>query len=267
MLKQQENIFTKYVSEFGTVVITSVSGLGRISYFLSRFFYWIMKPPFRSKLLIEQLYFIGNKSLFIVCLSGIFTGMVLAYQTYFGFKLISVDSLVGPVVAISMARELAPVLTGLIVAGRAGSAMAAQIGTMKVTEQIDALEVMGIDSFQYLAVPRIIAGTISLPILSILFLLVGNMGGWFVGTTALMIDEALYFSKLGEFMFVEDIAQGVIKSLVFGFIISLVGTYFGFNVSKGAEGVGRGTNRAVVWGMISVLTVDYFLTSFLVKVL
>ena len=166
-----------------------------------------------------------------------------------------------------MARELAPVLTGLIVAGRAGSAMAAQIGTMKVTEQIDALEVMGIDSFQYLAVPRIIASTFSLPILSSIFLLIGNLGGWFVGTSALMIDEVLYFSKLGEFMFVEDIAQGIIKATVFGFIIGLIGCYFGFKVSNGAEGVGKGTNRAVVWGMIAVLTVDYFLTSFLVKVL
>jgi len=267
MIKEQGNFFYHYISDFGRFVLKTISGLGKFSNFSSKFFYWLVKPPLRYKLLIEQLYFIGNKSLFIVCLAGIFTGMVLAYQTYFGFKLISVDSLVGPVVAISMARELAPVLTGLIVAGRAGSAMAAQIGTMKVTEQIDALEVMGIDSFQYLAVPRIIAGTLSLPILSIIFLLIGNLGGWFVGTSALMIDEALYFSKLGEFMFIEDIIQGVIKSFVFGFIISLVGTYFGFNVSKGAEGVGKGTNRAVVWGMISVLTVDYFLTSLLVKIL
>ena len=148
---ERETTLKNLVSDFGRFIIESVNGLGRITNFISKFFYWIMKPPFRVRLLFEQLYFIGNKSLFIVCLSGIFTGMVLAYQTYFGFKLISVDSLVGPVVAITMARELAPVLTGLIVAGRAGSAMAAQIGTMKVTEQIDALEVMGIDSFQYLA--------------------------------------------------------------------------------------------------------------------
>ena len=193
--------------------------------------------------------------------------MVLAYQTYFGFKLINVDSLVGPVVALSMARELAPVLSGLIVSGRAGGAMAAQIGTMKVTEQIDALEVMGINSFQFLAVPRIIAGTIALPMLSILFLLVGNIGGWVVGTQALMIDEALFFSKLGEFMFMEDVYQGLIKSFFFGFFISLIGTYFGFNVRKGAEGVGRGTNLAVVWGMIIVLIMDYILTSLLVKIL
>ena len=166
-----------------------------------------------------------------------------------------------------MARELAPVLTGLIVSGRAGGAMAAQIGTMKVTEQIDALEVMGINSFQYLAVPRIIAGTISLPLLSILFLLVGNIGGWFVGTQALMIDEAIFFSKLSEFMFMADMYQGLIKATFFGFFISVIGTYFGFSVSKGAEGVGRGTNLSVVWGMITVLITDYLLTSILVKIL
>ena len=150
-MKEQGSAANNYVTDLGRFVINSVSGLGKISQFFSRFVYWFFKPPIRYRLIFEQLYFIGNKSLFIVCLSGSFTGMVLAYQTYFGFKLISVDSLVGQVVAISMARELAPVLTGLIVAGRAGSAMAAQIGTMKVTEQIDALEVMGIDSFQYLA--------------------------------------------------------------------------------------------------------------------
>tara|TARA_B100000925_G_C22010950_1_gene476451 strand:+ start:2588 stop:3238 length:651 start_codon:yes stop_codon:yes gene_type:complete len=216
---------------------------------------------------MEQLYFIGNKSVFIILLSGGFTGMVLAYQTYFGFKLINIDSLVGPVVALSMARELAPVLAGLIVSGRAGGAMAAQIGTMKVTEQIDALEVMGINSFQYLAVPRIIAGTIALPLLSILFLLIGNIGGWIVGTKALLIDESLFFAKLSDFMFMADIYQGLIKATFFGFFISLIGTYFGFNVSKGAEGVGRGTNLAVVWGMIVVLISDYILTSILVKIL
>ncbi|MAW07758.1 MAG: ABC transporter permease [Halobacteriovoraceae bacterium] len=251
----------------GKQTISIFSGVGSITLFLYKFFYWFIKPPFRIKLIMDQLYFIGNKSVFIIVLSGVFTGMVLAYQTYFGFKLINVDSLVGPVVALSMARELAPVLTGLIVSGRAGGAMAAQIGTMKVTEQIDALEVMGINSFQYLAVPRIIAGTISLPLLSILFLLVGNIGGWFVGTQALMIDEAIFFSKLSEFMFMADLYQGLIKATFFGFFISVIGTYFGFSVSKGAEGVGRGTNLSVVWGMITVLITDYLLTSILVKIL
>ena len=260
-------IFKKFVERLGASVLDNIHGLGRISVFMTEFFYWAFKPPFRLKLLLQQFYFIGNKSVFIILLAGSFTGMVMAYQTYFGFKLINVDTLVGPVVALTLAKELAPVLAGLIVAGRAGAAMAAQIGTMKVTEQIDALEVMGVNSVQYLAVPRVIAATFSMPMLTIAFMFIGNFGSYVVGTKALSIDEALYFSKLSEFMFIEDIYQGLIKSFVFGFVISIIGTYFGFEVSKGAEGVGRGTNLAVVWGMISVLVLDYFLTSFLVEIL
>ena len=253
--------------KLGASVIEIVQGVGNISIFGMRSFYWAVRKPYRLHLLFEQIEFVGNKSVFIIFLAGSFTGMVMAYQTYFGFKLISVDSLVGPVVAVSLAKELAPVLTGLIVAGRAGAAMAAQIGSMKVTEQIDALEVMGINSIQYLAVPRIIAGTIALPMLNALFLFIGNVGAWIVGTGALMIDESMFYSKLGDFMYMEDIYQGTIKAVFFGFIISVIGTYFGFTVQKGAEGVGRNTNLAVVWGMISVLILDYFLTSFLVRIL
>lgn len=267
MLQELLSKPTKWTEQLGASIIEALAGLGRFVDYSMKFFYWLVKPPFRIRLIFEQLYFIGNKSLFIIFLAGSFTGMVMAYQTYFGFQLISVDSLVGPVTAISLSKELAPVLSGLIVAGRAGAAMAAQIGTMKVTEQVDALEVMGINSIQYLAVPRIIATTLSLPMLNIIFLLVGTVGAYIVGTKALMIDEALFYSKLGEFMYVQDLFQGIIKAFVFGFIISTIGTYFGFQVSKGAEGVGKGTNLAVVWGMISVLIIDYFLTSFLVQVL
>lgn len=257
----------KLVEKLGSTLIDGLSGLGRVIHFSLRFFYWVPKKPFRLKELVYQLYDIGNKSIFIIGLSGAFTGMVMAYQTYFGFRLISVDSLVGPVVALSLAKELAPVLSGLIVAGRSGSAMAAQIGSMKVTEQIDALEVMGISSFQYLAVPRIIAASLCLPMLSAIFLFIGNIGSYFVGTNALLIDGTIYFSKLGKWMFVEDIGQGLIKAFFFGFIISIIGTYFGFQVKNGAAGVGKATNQAVVWGMISVLLLDYILTSFLVQIM
>ena len=255
------------ISELGRTLLEMVDGLGSITLFAGRSFYWMVRPPFRFHLLWEQLYSIGNKSMTIILLAGLFTGMVFCTQTYFGFKLINVDSLVGAIVAISLAKELAPVLTGLIVAGRAGSAMAAQIGSMKVTEQIDALEVMGINSIQYLAVPRIVAATFAVPMLSIVFLFIGNVGAYAVGTTTLMIDDAMFFSKLSEFMGVENIAEGVIKATVFGFVIAVIGTYFGFQVEKGAVGVGRGTNQAVVWGMVSVLVLDYFLTTFLVKIL
>ncbi len=266
-MENVKKILTTQITELGAAVLASISGFGLIIQFCFKFFYWTFQKPFRLKLITEQLFFIGNKSITIIVLSGVFTGMVMATQTYFGFKLINVDSLVGVIVALSLAKELAPVLTGLIVAGRAGSAMAAQIGSMKVTEQIDALEVMGINGIQYLAVPRIIASTVALPMLSVVFLFVGNVGSFVVGTKSLMIDESMFFSKLGEFMFVADIAQGVIKACVFGFVIALIGTYFGFQVEKGAVGVGRGTNLAVVWGMISVLILDYFLTIILVKIL
>lgn len=255
------------ISDLGRTVIEAVDGLGRFTLFISRFFYWLVRPPFRWKLFFEQFYFIGNKSIFIILLTGVFTGMVFATQTYLGFQLINVDSLVGAIVAISLAKELAPVLTGLIVAGRAGSAMAAQIGSMKVTEQIDALEVMGINGIQYLAVPRILAATFSVPMLSILFLLIGNIGAYVVGTKVLMIDEAMFYSKLSDFMVIGDIVQGVIKATFFGFMIACIGTYFGFQVEKGAVGVGRGTNLAVIWGMVIVLILDYFLTLFLVQIL
>lgn len=259
--------FERKVSDIGAFVIENLKGLGKFSAFVGNFLYWLPKRPYRHYLLFEELYFIGNKSLFIVCLTGGFTGMVMAYQTYLGFTLISGDTLVGAITALAMAKEMAPVLTGLIVAGRAGAAMAAQIGSMKVTEQVDALEVMGISSYQYLAVPRIIAGTIALPLLSAIFLLVGNLGSWFVGVKVLNIDPQVYFSKISLFLQVNDVVQGLIKATVFGFIISIIGTYQGFSVEGGAEGVGKGTNMAVVWGMVMVLVVDYFLTSFLVHIL
>lgn len=267
VINRIKNYFKNQIQDLGHTLLEMVDGLGMITLFGGRSFYWMVRRPFRIHLLFEQLYSIGNKSMTIILLAGLFTGMVFCTQTYFGFKLINVDSLVGAIVAISLAKELAPVLTGLIVAGRAGSAMAAQIGSMKVTEQIDALEVMGINSIQYLAVPRIVAATIALPMLSIVFLFIGNLGAYLIGTTTLMIDEAMFFSKLSEFMAIEDVAQGVIKATVFGFVIAVIGTYFGFQVEKGAVGVGRGTNLAVVWGMISVLVLDYFLTTFLVKIL
>lgn len=258
---------TSSIEAFGGKIIQTVNGLGTFSAFIGKVFYWMFKKPYRFKLLFEQLYFIGNKSLFIVCLTASFTGMVMAYQTYIGFKMISADSFIGPIVAISLAKELGPVLTGLIVAGRCGAAIAAQIGTMNVTEQVDALEVMGVNSIQYLAIPRIVAAVFALPMLSSVFLLVGNLGSWMIGTKVLSIDETLYFSKLSSFMYVQDIYEGLIKAFFFGFLISVIACYHGFQVKGGAEGVGKGTNMAVVWGMVIVLIVDFFLTSFLVKIL
>jgi phospholipid/cholesterol/gamma-HCH transport system permease protein len=255
------------VSAVGEGVINVLNGLGDFTNFTLQTLYWTFKPPYRLKLLFDQIYFIGNKSVFIIFLTSSFTGAVFAMQIYLGFKAINADSFIGPIVTIALAKELAPVLSGLVVAGRCGAAMAAQIGSMKVTEQIDALEVMGINSYQYLAVPRILGSMIGLPLLSAIFLLIGYWGSWLVGVKLLMIDEIIYTQKISDFMNLRMVAEGIIKATVFGYLIGIIGTYQGFNVQGGAEGVGKGTNMAVVWGMITVLVVDFFLTSFLAKIL
>lgn len=255
------------IENLGQSIIDTVNGLGEFTNFTLKTIYWTFKPPYRFVLLFDQIHFIGNKSVFIIFLTASFTGAVFAFQIYTGFKAINTDSFIGPLVAIAMAKELGPVLSGLVVAGRCGAAMAAQIGSMKVTEQIDALEVMGINSYQYLAVPRILGATIALPLLSGLFLAVGYGGSWLIGTKVLGIDPIMYTQKISDLMNLGMIAEGLIKATVFGYLIGIIGTYQGFNVTGGAEGVGRGTNMAVVWGMITVLVVDFFLTSFLVKIL
>lgn len=255
------------ITGLGDSVLILLNGLGEFTNFTVKTLYWTFKPPFRFKLLFDQLYFMGNKSVFIIFLTSIFTGAVFAFQIYLGFKAINADSFIGPIVTIALAKELAPVLSGLVVAGRCGAAMAAQIGSMKVTEQIDALEVMGINSYQYLAVPRILGAMFAMPLLSGLFLLIGYYGSWLIGVKVIQIDEILYTQKISDFMRLGMVAEGLIKATVFGYLIGVIGTYQGFKVTGGAEGVGKGTNMAVVWGMITVLVVDFFLTSFLAKIL
>ncbi len=256
-----------WITNLGQGILDIIAGLGDFTNFTLKTIFWTFKPPFRFKLLFDQLYFMGNKSVFIIFLTSVFTGAVFAFQIYLGFKAINADSFIGPIVTIALAKELAPVLSGLVVAGRCGAAMAAQIGSMKVTEQIDALEVMGINSYQYLAVPRILGAMLAMPLLSGIFLLIGYYGSWLIGVKVIMIDETLYTQKIGDFMSLSMVAEGLIKATVFGYLIGIIGTYQGFNVTGGAEGVGKGTNMAVVWGMITVLVVDFFLTSFLAKIL
>ena len=260
-------MFLSFLETLGGRVLSSFESLGNFVCFSFNIFYWSFKRPFRVHLIFKQFVFIGNKSLFIIMLTGVFSGMVMSYQTYSAFKIISADSLIGPLVAITLAKELAPVFTGLVVAGRAGAAMAANIASMQVTEQVDALEVMGINAIKYLAVPRIIASMIVLPMLSTIFQFVGNIGSWIIGVKVLKIDDAIYFSKVSEFMFIGDVYQGLIKAWFFGLIISMIGTYFGFTVEGGAEGVGKSTNLAVVWGMVMILISDFLLTSFLIGIL
>ncbi len=262
-----KNVFNKFFEIVGENVLSKLEGIGSFATHFFSIMYWTFKSPYRIKLFIDQLYFIGNKSLFIVALTSLFSGMVITYQTYIGMKVMGAYTLVGPIVVLTIAKELAPVFSAIIVTGRCGAAMAAEIGTMKVTEQIDALEVMGISSRQYLGVPRVWATMVALPLLNLVFLFVANVGSWFVGVELLGIEEAKYYAKLKEFVDFNVLLEGLIKAGVFGYIVGLIGTYHGFKVQGGAEGVGKGTNAAVVWGMIVILILDYFLTSLLVRLL
>lgn len=260
-------VINRPLEMLGSTVLDLTPSLGRLTIYMIHVFMWLIRPPLRLKLFFEQMVFMGNKSLFIIMLTSSFSGMVFAYQIYLGFTAFSVDSFVGPIVAIAVCKELAPVFTGLVVAGRCGAAMAAQLGSMVVTEQVDALEVMGVSSIQYLGVPRVVATVITMPMLAAIFMLIANTGSWVVGTQLLGIDEAMYFAKISDFMTVKMAIEGLIKSAIFGYMIAIIGTYQGFQVKGGAEGVGKATNQAVVWGMVTVLVMDFFLTAILAKVL
>lgn len=245
----------------GARVLSFLSELGEILLMLGRSMVWTFIPPFRLRNLIKQMEFIGVKSLFIVVLTGVFSGMVLALQSYHGFRKFGGESLMGGIVALSLAREMGPVMTALMVNARAGSAIAAELGTMRVTEQIDALEVMAINPIQYLVVPRIWAGVLMLPLLTAINILVGIIGGYFVGVVLLNINSGVFISKMTNMMELADLVQGMVKSIVFGLILTLIGCYKGYQTYGGAEGVGRATTEAVVISSVSILIGTYVITS------
>ncbi|MFH1060879.1 MAG: ABC transporter permease [Pseudomonadota bacterium] len=222
---------------------------------------WLLRPPWRLHLIFRQMEFVGIKSINVTVLTGAFTGAVFALQSYHGFSLFGAESLVGSTVALALTRELGPVLTCLMVTGRAGSAMAAELGTMRVTEQIDALYVMAVNPVQYLVLPRVVASVIMLPVLTIVADYVGIVGGYIVGVHMLGINSGIFVAKIIEYTELSDISMGLVKAGFFGLILSLVGCYKGFYTTGGAEGVGRATTEAVVLASVSILAADYVLTA------
>ncbi|MEW6672571.1 MAG: ABC transporter permease [Thermodesulfobacteriota bacterium] len=245
----------------GKPFVIMIEEFGRIMLLLLEAISWMMRPPFRFRIVFKQMEFVGVHSLTVVIITGAFTGMVLALQTYYGFRMFGGESLVGATVALSMTRELGPVITALMVTGRAGSAMAAEIGTMRVTEQIDALYTMSVNPIQFLIMPRIIAGILMLPVLTILSDFIGCVGGYFVGVKLLKINSGIFMARIVELVELEDIFNGLIKAACFGLILTLVGCYKGFFTSGGAEGVGRATTQSVVFSSVAILISDYFLTA------
>jgi phospholipid/cholesterol/gamma-HCH transport system permease protein len=244
----------------GATVVTFIIRLGQLSAFVAQSVYHCFTPPFYPKLLFKQVIEIGFYSLPVVGLTTIFAGMVIALQSYSGFAKLGAESVVASVVLISVTRELAPVLSALMVAGRVGAAMAAEIGTMRVTEQIDALTTLSTNPFKYLIAPRVIAGVIALPILVFIGDIIGIFGGYVVGVYKLDFNAANYVNAtLNELSYL-DIVPGLVKAAVFGFIVTLMGCYNGFKSKGGAQGVGEATTNAVVSASILILIFNYVIT-------
>jgi len=239
----------------------ALTGLGSIGSFFVQSVYLSLRRPFKMNYIFKQMEFIGVNSLLVVVITGIFTGMVLALQSSYGFRKFGAEGMVGAIVALSMTRELGPVLTSLMVTGRAGSAMTAELGTMRVTEQIDAITVMALNPIKYLVSPRVIASFLMLPVLTAISNFVGIIGGYLVGVKLLGINEGAFVNKIEKILGLEDIYNGLIKAAVFGVIMSVICCYKGFNTKGGAEGVGRATTEAVVASSLTILVSDYILTS------
>ena len=252
-----------WIDGVGRRVLHFLAEMGEVSLFFSQAILFVFRPPFRLRNLFKQMDSIGVGSIPVVLITAVFTGMVLALQSYHGFKRFNAEGLVGTVVALSMTRELGPVLTGLIVAGRAGAAIAAELGTMKVTEQIDALATLAVHPIQYLVTPRLIAGIVMLPVLTILSDLIGIIGGYVVSVTLLGANAGVYIRRTTQYLELEDVLGGLLKAAVFGGIIAGISCYKGFKADGGAEGVGRATTGAVVVSEMLILISNYYVTAFL----
>ncbi|MFQ5480450.1 MAG: MlaE family ABC transporter permease [Thermodesulfobacteriota bacterium] len=252
-----------YLERIGISAGKFIKGAGSMAIMLTMAARLAVTPPFKLKNIFKQMEFVGVQSLFVVILTGSFTGMVLALQGYNALNRFGAESLVGPTVALSMARELGPVLTGLMVTGRAGSAMATELGTMRVTEQIDAISTMAINPVKYLVVPRILAGILMFPLLTVVTSFVGVIGGYIIGVKMLGINPGVYIGRTIDFVNVEDLFSGLAKSVVFGLITTLVACYHGFYAKGGAEGVGKAATSSVVTASVMILIADYIVSSLL----
>jgi phospholipid/cholesterol/gamma-HCH transport system permease protein len=255
----------KFIEIFGKSILRFSEELGKILVLLYSSIRQIFKPPSEVRITIKQMLEIGIKSLPVVLITAVFTGMVFAHQTFTGFKRFGAEALVGTVVALSMTRELGPVLTALIVAGRAGAAMAAELGTMRVTEQIDALETLATNPVKYLVIPRLIACTFMLPSLTIIADMTGIIGGYFVTVGLFRASSIVYWKRTWDYLEISDIYNGLIKAAFFGASISLISCYRGFYTYGGAEGVGKATTGAVVLSSMTILISDYFLSAWLFR--
>ncbi len=248
------------LQKIGHFTLINLAKLGEIILFTATTLKHCFTPPFYPRLILKQFLHIGYFSLPVVGLTAIFSGAVLALQSYSGFSRFNAESTIATVVVLSITRELGPVLAGLMVAGRVGASMAAAIGTMKVTEQIDALRTLSTNPFKYLIAPRVIAGILMLPILVLIADIIGVMGGYLVSVYSLGFSPGPYLASTFKFLETIDVVSGLTKAAFFGFVISIMGCYFGYNSKGGAEGVGVATTNAVVSASITILLLNYLIT-------
>lgn len=248
------------LAALGRTVLAALGGIGRVSLFAAEVVSHLVRPPFYGRESGQALLQIGWFSLPVVGLTALFTGGALALQIYSGGARFNAEAVVPSIVAIGMARELGPVLGGLMVAARVASSIAAEIGTMKVTEQIDALVTLSTNPLKYLAVPRVLAATLAVPLLVAVGDSIGIMGGWLVGVTRLDFNAATYLKTTADFLETWDVVSGMLKGAAFGFIVALMGCYFGMTSGRGAQGVGAATKSAVVAASVMILAANYVLT-------
>jgi phospholipid/cholesterol/gamma-HCH transport system permease protein len=246
-------------------VIYWLDNIGSVVSLTLRTLLWLVRRPFRLGRVIDEMDFIGVQSIFIVALTGTFSGMVLALQMSHALRSFNAEGRVGGVVAVSLARELAPVFTAIMVTARGGSAMAAELGNMRVTEQIDALTTMGVSAVQYLLSPRLLAAVLMMPLLYALYGALGLVGAYVVAVNWMGGDPGLFVQSIRDFTTTKDIWMGLIKSTVFGFFVAAISCRHGFFASGGARGVGQATTRAVVESCVTVLIVNYFVTQALLN--
>lgn len=248
------------LATLGRAVLAACRTAGKVTMFGAEGLSHLVRPPFYWRLFGRAMLEIGYFSLPVVALTAVFTGMVLALQSYTGFSRFSAQGAVANLVVLSVTRELGPVLAGLMVAGRIGAAMAAELGTMRVTDQIDALTTLSTNPMKYLVAPRLLAGIIALPLLVLIADILGVMGGFIVSTVKLGFNVGTYLQNTINFLHAEDVISGLVKAAVFGFLITLMGCYQGYHSKGGAQGVGAATTAAVVSASILILAFDYVLT-------
>jgi phospholipid/cholesterol/gamma-HCH transport system permease protein len=253
----------KFIAAVGHIFLMFLAAVGRLAVFIAFIFKALFSTKFYFKQLFQQIWQIGYNSLPVIGMTAIFTGAVLALQSYTGFSRFNASNSIASVVVLSITRELGPVLAGLMLAGRVGAAIAAEIGTMKVTEQLDALSTLNTDPFKYLVLPRVLAGVLTLPLLVIVADIIGVFGGYLVSVYKLDFNSYSYLKSTFEYLQTPDVTSGLIKAAFFGFIVTTMGCYHGYNSARGAQGVGLATTSAVVTASILILLSNYMITGIL----